>query len=317
MLYGDEVSDYTAFTSNGSLRAVWRNVSDGQAAGVTNFAGTTGEWTFYAFVYDNENGRFIAYRNNETEGLKTAETATAGFNPNAIVAIGARNSRGSLSFAGAIDDVRVYNSALTQEEITALYNSYTDTEAPSIPENLTAEAVSISQVDLSWLESTDNVQVAGYKIYMDGSYLKQVASHLSEVTGLEPDTAYIFQVSAIDAAGNESAKSELTAVTTYPVYYTLTVEKTGNGSVTPLSGQYEKDTDVVITAQADTGWSFFGWSGDLSGEDNPENINMNSDKSVTANFTQNYYTLNVVSNENGNVSLYPLLPTKLLFWWLM
>jgi hypothetical protein len=46
-----------------------------------------------------------------------------------------------------------------------------------------------------------------------------------------------------------------------------------------------KGTQVELTAIADTGYSFTSWSGDLSGSTNPVVITMDSDKSVTANFT--------------------------------
>src|SRR5262249_18115876 len=44
-----------------------------------------------------------------------------------------------------------------------------DTSPPSTPGGLVATAVSSSQVSLSWSPSTDNVSVAGYSIFRDGS----------------------------------------------------------------------------------------------------------------------------------------------------
>src|SRR5690606_11739777 len=44
-----------------------------------------------------------------------------------------------------------------------------DTTAPTTPTGLVAVAMSSSRIDLSWLESTDDVGVAGYRIYRDGA----------------------------------------------------------------------------------------------------------------------------------------------------
>jgi len=44
-------------------------------------------------------------------------------------------------------------------------NQQSDTQAPSVPTNLTAAAVSSSEIGLSWTASTDNVGVVGYKLY--------------------------------------------------------------------------------------------------------------------------------------------------------
>jgi chitodextrinase len=46
-----------------------------------------------------------------------------------------------------------------------------DIEAPTTPTGLAATAVSSSQITLSWNVSTDNVGVAGYRIYRNGSLL--------------------------------------------------------------------------------------------------------------------------------------------------
>ena len=68
--------------------------------------------------------------------------------------------------------------------------------------------------------------------------------------------------------------------------YTLTVNPVGNGSVTldPAGGVYTGGAEVELTAVADPGWAFSGWSGDLSGSTNPETITMHGDKTVTATF---------------------------------
>jgi uncharacterized repeat protein (TIGR02543 family) len=72
--------------------------------------------------------------------------------------------------------------------------------------------------------------------------------------------------------------------------YTLTVNinPSGAGSVTlnPSGGVYVAGTTVTLTAVANSGWVFSGWSGDLSGNQNPTTIVMNSSKTVTANFVQ-------------------------------
>jgi uncharacterized repeat protein (TIGR02543 family) len=70
-----------------------------------------------------------------------------------------------------------------------------------------------------------------------------------------------------------------------PLTYILTISVDGNGSVAG-AGAYATDTQVELTATPDAGWSFSGWSGDLSGSTNPTVIIMDGDKSVTATFTQ-------------------------------
>ena len=79
--------------------------------------------------------------------------------------------------------------------------------APSVPANLSAIAPDNTKVNLAWNASTDDVEVMGYKIYRDGSYLTQTR-YISYVnTGVTAGRTYSYAVSAFDSAGNESAKS--------------------------------------------------------------------------------------------------------------
>ena len=79
-----------------------------------------------------------------------------------------------------------------------------------------------------------------------------------------------------------------------PTTYTLTLNQVGSvGYIAPSpigtsngSGEtYAAGTVVQLTANANYGYHFTGWSGDLSGTANPATITMNGNKNVTANFT--------------------------------
>ncbi len=67
---------------------------------------------------------------------------------------------------------------------------------------------------MSWEESTDNNQVAGYYIYRDGQRVAQTAHTRYTDTGLETNTPYTYTVSAFDASGNVSEKSLPITITT-------------------------------------------------------------------------------------------------------
>jgi len=102
--------------------------------------------------------------------------------------------------------------------VTATFAPATDTQPPTTPTGLRAKAVSASEIDLSWLKSTDNVGVTGYVIYRDRLKLTTVSGTATSYrdTGLDPATGHIYSVQAIDAAGNASPQSNLTKATTLP-----------------------------------------------------------------------------------------------------
>jgi len=76
-----------------------------------------------------------------------------------------------------------------------------------------------------------------------------------------------------------------------PSQYILEVTTVDQGSVslTPSGGTYNEGTEVELTATADPGWEFSGWSGHLTGSANPATLTMDADKSVTAIFIESDY----------------------------
>ncbi|WGD34195.1 endonuclease [Olleya sp. YS] len=89
-----------------------------------------------------------------------------------------------------------------------------DTQAPSVPENLVASGITSSATTLSWAASTDNVGVTGYNVYQNGMFLTVVSTTNYNVSGLTQDTMYDFSVSALDQAGNESVVSTIVTIVT-------------------------------------------------------------------------------------------------------
>ena len=99
-------------------------------------------------------------------------------------------------------------------------------------------------------------------------------------------------------------------------YYTLAASKEGNGTINGspagiscgaiCSHSYESGTSVNLTATADAGYTFSGWSGACTGT-GPCSVSMNSNKAIRAIFTQNapYYTLTTNNSGNGTITSEP------------
>ena len=88
--------------------------------------------------------------------------------------------------------------------------------------------------------------------------------------------------------------------------YILTVNVTGSGTVTksPDQSVYDYGTQVTLTATPATGYHFLNWTGDVpSGHetDNPLTVTMDSDKTITANFAINTYTITASAGTGGIV----------------
>ena len=89
-----------------------------------------------------------------------------------------------------------------------------DNTPPTTPSGLSVTGTTASTASLSWTASTDNVGVAGYKIFRAGVQVGTSATNAYTDTGLAPSTTYSYTVSAYDAAGNNSAQSSAVQATT-------------------------------------------------------------------------------------------------------
>ncbi|WP_455644303.1 NHL domain-containing protein [Paenibacillus chitinolyticus] len=82
------------------------------------------------------------------------------------------------------------------------------TEAPTWPKGsaLTVSDITQTSVKLSWPSATDNVGVAGYRIYVNDTERETVSGsvYVATIDSLTADTTYTFKIMAYDAAGNES-----------------------------------------------------------------------------------------------------------------
>ncbi len=111
------------------------------------------------------------------------------------------------------------NTSPASPAVQATTTNPADTQAPSVPANLTATAVSESQINLSWTASTDNIGVSGYEIYRQTgiSPAQKIATVTQTTFGdttLIANTSYTYTVKARDAAGNTSAPSSGATATT-------------------------------------------------------------------------------------------------------
>jgi len=89
-----------------------------------------------------------------------------------------------------------------------------DTQAPSVPSNLSASIITTTSFTLTWTASTDNVAVTGYEVFCNGISIGTPSTNTFSVTGLTCGTSYSMTVRARDAAGNWSAQSSASSFST-------------------------------------------------------------------------------------------------------
>ena len=124
----------------------------------------------------------------------------------------------------AVDAAGNRSASSNVASATTLPPAPADVTPPSVPANLTATVNSATNaINLSWTASSDDVGVAGYRVFRDSN-----ATPIATVTGTTfSDSGQLgthsYQVAAIDAAGNQSQLSNMAiASVTVPEQVVLT-----------------------------------------------------------------------------------------------
>jgi hypothetical protein len=210
------------------------------------------------------------------------------------------NLTGNYSFSGLM-------------QIENAHFSVSDTVQDAIPDPYPAK-LTLNVVEPGWGE----VQVDPPPPYPDNSYNRGTVVTLTAVpatgcafdswSGAASGTTNPIQIT-MDGDKNVTANFAQLRFT-----LTLASDPPGNGTVDAVpppegDGRYALGTVVTLTATPAEGYLFGSWSGDASGPDNPTQVTMDGNKSVTADFVRAFtLTLSVSHNNWGSVNVEPNLP---------
>ncbi len=169
---------------------------------------------------------------DDSYGIREFIVGTGGANHTSLVTT-ASNSRARNADTYGVLKLTLHSSSYDWKFVPEAGKTFTDsgteschgvpdTSAPSAPSNLKAQAVGGTRVDLGWSASTDNVAVAGYRVFRDNVEIATTSTSTYSDTTAQPNTTYSYFVKAYDSAGNLSGPSNTATVTTGPADQTLT-----------------------------------------------------------------------------------------------
>jgi hypothetical protein len=178
---------------------------------------------------------------------------------------------------------------------------------------LSNHIASAAQLTLSWTDASDNEDGFGIerRTGTSGTFARvaSVSSNVNTYTdnNLASNTTYCYRVNAFNSAGNSAYTNDICG-TTLAASFTLTLSRTGNGTITSspagiLCGSdctevYTGGTVVKLTAAPASGSTFANWSGNADCSDG--SVTMNADMSCTAVFNLlSTYTLTVTRSGTG------------------
>ncbi|GAA1844567.1 malectin domain-containing carbohydrate-binding protein [Microlunatus capsulatus] len=160
-------------------------------------------------------------------------------------------------YAVTADD-RLGNESALSTTVSAVPKTTPDTTAPGAPTGLQA-AVQDSEVKLTWSASTAG-DLAGYTVYRastaGGTAVKLTSALLTSPsftdTSVPPGTTAFYEVTAVDDAGNESARSaQVPAAVAAPASDVRFVFQT---DAAPVPAGHTKDTGAAYSTATKRGW---------------------------------------------------------------
>ncbi len=243
---------------------------------------TDGVWHQVAASRDAASGTINIYVDGKKEGTTTNLSYPAGFASfTAPVNIGWLNIEPYYHFVGSLDEVAIYNRALSDSEVSI---RYTAAESHLGYCDLAGYTLDIAAQNGSVASSPDQA------IYAPGAPVVLTAT---------PAAGYAFASWNGDASGTANpltvimdGNKNITANFAVPVYSLNITSVNGSVAKNPDQTSYVPNATVVLTATPAAGYVFTGWSGDASGTTNPLTVNMDGDKNITANFAvANYYSV--------------------------
>jgi len=128
-----------------------------------------------------------------------------------------------------------------------------------------------------------------------------------------PEEGWYFEEWTGDYTGTEeeitvTMDEDKVITANFEIYeYELEISIEGEGSVDLDLEQerYEHGTEVELTAVPEEGWYFEGWTGDHESEEKEITIIIDEDKSITAHFEVEEYTLTIDTVGEGEVGIEP------------
>lgn len=105
------------------------------------------------------------------------------------------------------------NESPAGKPVTITTAGGSDTEKPSPPTDVRVVSKAATSVQLSWKAGDDNETVGEYRVYVGREVVGVSGSLGAKITGLNDGGTYKFEVVAVDAAENESKRSDPVTVT--------------------------------------------------------------------------------------------------------
>ena len=202
-LFDSETDEYVLYEDRGNNELRFKVVTSAKAErpGIPGADIKTGEWIHVVGVYDGTNA--MIYLNGE---LKDSHPITGTVKAGQVAKLG---NSGTSFFSGSIDQVEVYNRALSEEEIMMMYGTMTLTVNVKVKQSGASLTASAIGAEYRWLDcGNDFAVITGetaqtFIVTETGNYAVEVSQYglvdtsactFVDLTGLNQEKPFSFSI---------------------------------------------------------------------------------------------------------------------------
>lgn len=253
--YGDSATWQNSFyfgvyNDGGIVKYIIQNPSGGTGAIANPININTNTWYFSVYTW-NGTPQYSNIYHNAVLNWSVDQTVNYALNAERL-GIGRVCHGGGSLFPGLVDEVSVFNYTLTQEDITALYNSG---NGITYPLQNSAKTTGIYSDTQSWTPQTGN-QITNISITADNSSGGQILFRSNSVNASLSGTAYTTLV-------NGTQILQINSGVDNPMFYDFMLNNTGTGKIVSYT-VYENS--ISGGASSSCTWTAGAWT--IQGSEN-------------------------------------------------
>ncbi len=250
-LFDSDADQYVLYEDKGNneLRFKVSTNSSAERPGIPAANLVTGQWLHIVGVYDGSTAKIYLNGN-----LMDTHNITGTVKPGQVAMLGRSGIAGASYFSGSIDHLQVFNTALSQIEVTELHKTTKSAPLDPKPSTVLLNSLNVTNMDvkLDWKAVTNYESGLMYEIYRDNktnptNLIATVSGNLTTYTdkSVEGNTIHYYRIRAKNTAGlfSEAYSNELIALMEKDIYKPSVLYSTSRAEGNKLVIEFNEPVD--------------------------------------------------------------------------
>jgi glycerophosphoryl diester phosphodiesterase len=257
-LFDSDGDQYVLYEDKGNneLRFKVSTSASAERPGIPAIYLIAGQWLHIVGVYDGSTAK-IYLNGNLMDTHNITGTVKAG----QVAMLGRSGIANASYFSGSIDNVQIFNTALSQPEVSELYKNVKVAPLDPKPSSVLLNSVTVTNMDvkLDWKAATNYESGLMYEIYRDNkseptNLIATVPGNLTNYTdySVEGNTIHYYRVRAKNTSGlfSDEYSNQLSALMDKDIYKPTVINSTSRAEGNKLVIEFNEPVDKATAETA-------------------------------------------------------------------